>query len=232
LGSFNTFFDLLFLAACLFYLSGYFRFFGYDLNKFRPASTVSVAWNMILAVAFPLVGLQYKFANTKINKTLVAIGMSTILIPAILPELEPPEPRSTLEWIYVRTIGKLVADFLGGCLINFILIVCWMFGSLWVAAYAALAALLGLGRTFWVLLHGPPDRREAAPRLRRLLMIFAAAFGWVTFLAFQTQVAIDRKEVQQGLDELFKVIVVSATVSWLSARFPRAVPLLRFLAKD
>ena len=231
MGSF-TFFDLIFLAAFVFYLWGYFSFVGYDLNKFRPASAVGLLWNMVLAVGFPLVGLQYRFSDGRINKTLVAIGMSTILVPAILPELEPPEPSSTLKWLYARTIGKVIADFLCGCLINLLLIVCWVFGSLWVAAYAAIAAFFGLGRTFWMLLQGPPDRKQAAPPLRRLLMIFAAAFGWVTFLAFQVQVPIERKEVHQGLDELIWLIALPATVSWLSTRFPRAVPLLRFLARD
>jgi hypothetical protein len=107
LGSFDTILNVACLAGVILYLWRYFSFLGYDLTEFRPASTASVVWNVLLAVGFPLVALQHHFSE-ETNKILVAIGISAILVPAILPEQEPPRASSTLEWIYLRTIGKAI----------------------------------------------------------------------------------------------------------------------------
>lgn len=225
-------FDNLLNAACavggIFYLWRYFGFVGYDLNKFRTASTVSVLCNMVLAVGFPLVGLARVFSD-ETNKTLLGIGIATILLPAILPELDPPETNSVLKWMYYRTLGKVVSDFFGSCVINLLLFVCWSFGWLWVAAYAGIALSFGLGRAFWVLLQDLPDRRVAAPSLRRLFLMFAAAFGWVAFLTFL--VPLTREQVHADLSDLFKPYIFATGTSWIVGRFPRFALLRWFLPR-
>ena len=36
----------------------------------------------------------------------------TILVPAIVPDLEPPESHSLMKKIYFRTVGKWISEFL------------------------------------------------------------------------------------------------------------------------
>jgi hypothetical protein len=57
----------------------------------------------VLAVGFPVLGLVSSFQDN-IRKTLVGIGISTILVPAIVPDLEPPESHSLMKQIYFRTV--------------------------------------------------------------------------------------------------------------------------------
>ena len=228
--SFDTVLLLICVAGMIFYLWRYFEFIAYDLEKFRPASTASVLWNMVLAVGFPLLGFLGLFSDGR-NKTLVAIGMSTILVPAILPELEPPKASSVLEWVYFRTIGKGIADYLGSCVINLLLFVCWRFGTFWVAAYASVAMFFGMARASWLLMQGVPTPALAAPAVRRLFMIFTAAFGWVAVVAFLVPLH-GSGEVQHGVGDLWKPYVLATGFGWVMARFPRLVPLRRFVPRD
>ena len=115
-------------------------------------------------------------------------------------------------------------------MINLLLFVCWRFGSLWVAAYAGIAIFFGMARTSWVLMQGVPNPALAAPRERRLLMIFGAAFGWVTVLAFLFP--LEREEVQRETSELFKPYVYATLIGWVLARFPRLAPMPRLSASD
>jgi hypothetical protein len=224
LGSFDTFLTAVCAAGGIFYLWRYFAFVGYDLEEFRPASTASVVWNILLSVGFPMLGLLHRFSD-ETNKTLVALGMSSILVPAILPELAPPRATSTLEWIYFRTIGKGIVDFVESSVITFLLFICWRFGSLWVAVYAGIAICFGMARASWLLVQGVPDPTVSAPPLRRMFMIFAAAFGWVTILSILFPLKLD--EIHRDVSELLKPYVFTACTTWVLGRFPSIVPLLR-----
>jgi hypothetical protein len=72
------------LAGAVTYLWRYFGFVGFDLGKFKPAPAVSRIWNLVLAIAFPLVGILSSFED-KTKKILVGIGITTILASAIVP---------------------------------------------------------------------------------------------------------------------------------------------------
>ena len=75
----------------LIYLWRYFGFVGFDLTKFKPLSAVSRIWSMVPATGFPLLGLLSSFED-RTRKTLVGIGIATILVPAIVPDLEASFP--------------------------------------------------------------------------------------------------------------------------------------------
>src|ERR1700689_4061977 len=145
----NLFLNLLCLAAVIFYLWRYFGFVGFDLTKFRPPSALSRIGNVFLAVGLPLVGLSFAMED-KQKRIVVGVGISTILVSAILPDLEPPEARSAMQWGYFRTVGKWIADFTGTGLVYVVLLVCWAFGNYWAAAYAGIAIVLGIGRSIWI----------------------------------------------------------------------------------
>jgi hypothetical protein len=226
LGLLDRFLFLLCAVGMIFYLWRYFAFVGHDLDEIRPASSASVVWNMLLAIGFPLLCFLRPFSEEK-NKTLVAIGMSAILVPAILPELQPPKASSALEWVYLRTVGKAIGDFAGSCVINLLLFVCWRFGALWVAVYAGVAIFFGMARSSWLLMQNVPNPALAAPTMRRLFMIFAAAFGWIAVVAFLVPLK-DSREVHREVDELWKPYVWTTIIGWAFARFPRLAPLLRF----
>jgi hypothetical protein len=112
--------------------------------------------------------------------TLVGIGIMTIiLVPAIVPDLEPPESHSLMKQIYFRTMGKWIVNFFESSVVSLLLLVCWIFGPYWVAAHAGVAIVFALSRSRCVRVRGQGHAREASPALRSLVMIFGAAFGWI-----------------------------------------------------
>jgi hypothetical protein len=228
-GSSNTLLQVICLAGIVTYLWRYFGFVGFDLNRFKPAPATSRVWNILLAVGFPLVGLLSSFEDGT-KRTLVGIGISTILIPALIPDLEPPESDSLVKRIYSRTIGKGVADFLKGLFFNLVLFLCWLFGSYWVAAYAGIAIILAVSRSMWVRIQEEGHPSEAAPSIRSLLMIFAATFGWIVVLT--SMMPLTRKEAGSELDELYRPVLLTIVGSWVLARFPRLVFVQWFLPKN
>jgi len=56
---------------------------------------VSRIWSLVLAVGFLVVGLLSSFED-KTRKILVGIGIATILVSAIVPDMEPPESDSLM----------------------------------------------------------------------------------------------------------------------------------------
>jgi hypothetical protein len=223
-GSLNKFLNLACVAGVIFYLCRYFAFVGYDLEESRPASVISIVWNILLAVGFPLTGLRQRFSE-ETNRTLVAIGISTILVLAIFPEQKPPKASSALEWIYFQTLGKVIVNLFENGVIAFVLFVCWRFGSLWVAAYAGIAMFFGVARASSLLVQEVPDPVVAAPPVRRMFMMFAVAFGWVTVLS--VWLPLKEGEVHAEISELFKPYLAATCVSWLLGRLPRFLrPLL------
>src|SRR6202795_5284914 len=78
------------------------------VNSF--ANRMNRIWKLVLAVGFPLLGLLSSFEKDN-RMTLVGIGIMTILVPAIVPDLEPPESHSLMKQIYFRTAGKWIANF-------------------------------------------------------------------------------------------------------------------------
>jgi hypothetical protein len=166
-------------AGVVTYLWQYFGFVGFDLTKFKPVSPLSRILKLLLAVGFPLLGLLSSFEKDK-RMTLVGIGIMTIiLVPAIVPDLEPPESHSLMKQIYFRTMGKWIVNFFESSVVSLLLLVCWIFGPYWVAAHAGVAIVFALSRSRCVRVRGQGHAREASPALRSLVMIFGAAFGWI-----------------------------------------------------
>lgn len=149
----------------------------------------------MLAVGFPLLGLLSSFEKDK-RITLVGIGIMTILVPAIVPDLEPPESHSLVKQIYFRTVGKWMVNFFESSMVSLLLLVCWIFGPYWVAAYAGVAVVFAVSRSLWVSVQGQGHAREASPPLRSLVMIFGAAFGWIVYLTAVMPLA--RKELEHS----------------------------------
>src|SRR6266704_6901615 len=59
-------------------------------------------------------------------------------------------------------------------------------------------------------------------RFGRLLMMFAAAFGWIVFLtAVMPWPQLTRKEVHSELGELYKPFILIIGINWILLRFPR-----------
>ena len=126
MGAASAVLNILGFAGVVTYLWRYFGFVGFDLTKFKPVSAVSRIWSLVLAVGFPLLGLMSSFED-KTRKTLVGIGIATILVPAIVPDLEAPESDSLMERIYFRTVGKWVVNFFESAVVSLLLLVCWVF---------------------------------------------------------------------------------------------------------
>ena len=167
-------------------------------------------WKLVLAVGFPLLGLLSSFEKDN-RMTLVGIGIMTILVPAIVPGLEPPESHSLMKQIYFRTVGKWIVNFFESSVVSLLLLVCWIFGSFWVAAYAGVAIVFAVSRSLWVRVQGQAHVREAAPPpLRSLVMIFGAAFGWIVYLT--AVMPLTRKELQHS--------ELAVGINWMLARFP------------
>lgn len=172
----------------------------------------------MLAVGFPVLGLVSSFQDN-IRITLVGIGISTILVPAIVPDLEPPESHSLMKQIYFRTVGKWIVNFFESSVVSLLLLVCWIFGPYWVAAYAGVAIIFAVSRSLWVSVQGQGYAREASPPLRSLVMIFGAAFGWIVYLT--AVMPLTRKELEHSeLGELYKPFLLIIGINWILARFP------------
>jgi hypothetical protein len=224
----TTVLNVVCLAGVVIYLWRYFGFVGFDLSKFKPAPPASRVWNILLAVGFPLLGLMSSFEGST-KKTLVGIGVSTILIPALIPNLEPPESDSLVKRIYSQTIGKGISDFLEIVFFNVVLFVCWLFGTYWVGAYAGIAITLALSRSMWIRIQEQGQPAEAAPSIRGLLLIFIAAFGWIVVLT--SIMPLTRKEAGSGLHELYRPALLTIVGNWVLGRFPRLVFVQWFLPK-
>jgi hypothetical protein len=198
--------DVICFAGVVTYLWRYFGFVGFDLTKFKPVSPLSRIWSLVLAVGFPLLGLLSSFED-KTRITLVGIGIMTILVPAIVPDVEPPESHSLMKQIYFRTVGKWIVNFFESSVVSLLLLVCWIFGPYWVGAYAGVAIVFAVSRSLWVRVQGQEHAREAAPPLRSLVMIFGAAFGWIVYLT--AVMPLTRKELQHSeLAELYKPLIL------------------------
>ena len=192
---------------------------------------VSRIWNLVLAVGFPLLGLLSSFED-KTRKTLVGIGITTILVPAIVPDLDAPESDSLMKRIYFRTVGKWIVNFFESAVVSLLLLVCWIFGPYWVAAYAGVAFFFAVSRSKWVRVHGGGYPVEAAPPLGRLLMMFAAVFGWIVFLtAVMPWTELRREEVHGEIADLYKPFILIIGINWILMRFPRFVFVRQFLPK-
>jgi hypothetical protein len=187
---------------------------------------VSRIWSLVLAVGFPVLGLVSSFQDN-IRKTLVGIGISTILVPAIVPDLEPPESHSLMKQIYFRTVGKWIVNFFESSVVSLLLLVCWIFGPYWVAAYTGVAIVFAVSRSLWVSVQGQGNAREASPSLRSLVMIFGAAFGWIVYLT--AVMPLTRKELEHSeLGELYKPFLLIIGINWILARFPLLTLVGRF----
>jgi hypothetical protein len=227
----HTFLDVICFAAVVTYLWRYFGFVGFDLSKFKPVPVVSRIWSLVLAVGLPVLGLVSSFQDN-IRKTLLGIGITTILFPAIVPDLEAPESDSLMKRIYFRTVGKWIVNFFESAVVSLLLLVCWIFGPYWVAGYAGVAFFFAVSRSMWVRVHGGGYPVEAAPPLGRLLMMFAAAFGWIVFLtAVMPWTELRREEVHGEIADLYKPFILIIGINWILMRFPRFVFVRQFLPK-
>jgi hypothetical protein len=231
-GASSAVLKVLCLAGVVIYLWRYFGFVGFDLTKFKPVSVVSRIWSLVLAVGFPLLGLLSSFED-KTRKTLVGIGIATILVPAIVPDLEAPQSDSLMKRYYFRTVGKWTVNFAESAVVSVLLLVCWIFGPYWVAAYAGVAFFFAVSRSMWVRLQEAEHSVEAAPPLGRLLMMFVAAFGWIVFLtAVMPWTELTREEVHSEVGELYKPFILVIGINWILARVPGLVFLRWFLPKS
>ena len=62
----------------------------------------------------------------------------------------------------------------------------------------------------WVRVHGGWHPAEAAPPIGRLLMMFAAAFGWTVFLtAVMPWPELKREEVHGEIADLYKSFILN-----------------------
>ena len=218
MGTSHTFLDVICLIGIIFYLWRYFGFVDFDLNKFKPVSPLSRIWKLVLAVGFPLLGLLSSFEKDK-RMILVGIGIMTILVPAIVPDLEPPESHSLMKQIYFRTVGKWIVNFFESSVVSLLLLVCWIFGPYWVTAYAGVAIVFAVSRSLWVSVQGQEHAREASPPLRSLVMILGAAFGWIVYVT--AVMPLTRKELEHSeLGELYKPFLLIIGINWILARFP------------
>lgn len=224
----NNILNVICFAGVVTYLWCYFGFVGFDLAKFKPVPAVSRIWSLVLAIGFPVVGLLSSFED-KTRKILVGIGIATILVSAIVPDMEAPESDSLMTRIYFRTLGRWIANFFETAVVSLLLLVCWIFGPHWVAAYAGVAFFLAVSRSLWVRLQGEGHPAEAAPTLGRLFVMFAAAFGWIVFLT--AMMPLTRNEVHSELGELYKPFILIIGTNWLLLRFPRLLFLRHFLPK-
>jgi hypothetical protein len=93
-----------------------------------------------------------------------------------------------------------------------------------VAAYAGVAFFFAVSRSMWIRVHGGGYPAEAAPPIGRLLMTFAAAFGWIVFLtAVMPWTELHREEVHREIADLFKPFILIIGINWILMRFPRFV---------
>jgi hypothetical protein len=221
--------NIICFAGVVTYLWRYFGFVGFDLTKFKPVPAVSRIWSLVLAVGFPVLGLLSSFED-KTRKTLVGIGIASILVSAIIPDLEAPESDSLMKRIYFRTVGKWIVNFLESAVVSLLLLACWIFGPYWVAAYAGVAFFFAVSRSMWVRLPGEGHPAEAAPSFGRLLMMFAVAFGWIVFLT--TVMPLTRTEVHSEPGELYKPFILIIGINWILVRFPRLLFLRQYLLKS
>jgi len=84
----------------------------------------------------------------------------------------------------------------------------------------------------WVRVHGGDYPVEAAPPLGRLLMMFAAAFGWIVFLtAVMPWTELRREEVHGEIADLYKPFILIIGINWILMRFPRFAFVRQFLPK-
>lgn len=138
-----------------------------------------------------------------------------------------------MERIYFQTVGKWVVNFFESAVVSLLLLVCWLFGPYWVAAYASVAFFFAVSRSMWVRVQETGYPAEAAPPLGRLFMMFAAGFGWIVFLtAVMPWTELTQKEVHSELGELYKPFILVIGINWILVRFPRLVFLRWFLSKS
>jgi hypothetical protein len=81
----------------------------------------------------------------------------------------------------------------------------------------------------WIRIGEQEQPAEAAPSILSLLMIFAAAFGWIVVLT--SIVPLTRKEAGSELHELYRPALFTIVGNWVLARFPRLVFVQWFLPK-
>jgi hypothetical protein len=220
----NLALNLLCLSAVVVCLWRYFGFVGFNLAKLESVSSWARIWNLVLAVGFPLVGLSF-FMQEDYERILVGIGISTILVPAIVPDLDPPKSGSLPEWVYFRTVGKAFSDFVSSAVIYVLLLVCSAFGVFWVGVYAGIAIALGIGRSLWIRVQKEQYSSEAAPPIRRLMLVFVASFGWIMFLT--VQIKLTRHALQSELSDLYRPLLWTTIGNWFFARLPRLLPAMR-----
>jgi hypothetical protein len=68
---------------------------------------------------------------------------------------------------------------------------------------------------------------------RRLLMMFAVAFGWIVFLtAVMPWPQLTREEVHSELGKLYEPFILIIGMSWILVRFPRLAFPREFLPKS
>jgi hypothetical protein len=169
----------------------------------------------VWAIGFPVVGLLSSF-EYKTRKILVGIGIATILVSAIVPDMAGPESDSLMTRIYSRTVGRWIVNFFESAVVSLLLLVCWIFGPYWVAAYAGVAFFLAVSRSTWDRLQGEGHPAEAAPTLGRLFMMFAAAFGWIVFLT--AMMPLTRNEVRSEVGNCISPSSLLIGTNWLLLR--------------
>jgi hypothetical protein len=124
-------------------------------------------------------------------------------------------------------VGKWIVNFFESSVVSLLLLVCWIFGPYWVAAYAGVAIVFAVSRSLWVRVQGQAPARDGAPPLRSLVMIFGAAFGWIVYLT--AVVALTRKELEHSeLAELYRPFILIIGINWILARFPVSTLAERF----
>jgi hypothetical protein len=199
----------------------YFGFVYFDLEEFKPASRLKRGWSVIVALAFPAFALcAGTNVSDKTRLILSGIGVTTILVPAIIPDLEP-KPSSVREWLYFKTIGKLFADLVETGIVYGIAILGSAFGSFWVAGYGGIAMWLAIGRSMWIRLQPDESPRIAKPNLLSILVVAPIVVGWVWLIVDAVKLKPNNWNIE--FSELYKPQLETALWAWLLGRWPWVV---------
>jgi hypothetical protein len=194
----------------------YFDFVYFDPADFQAARRTTKIWGLIVAFLMPLIGLNLS-QKLAIRHHLLAIGITAILVPAIVPQMEPEPALSAREWLSNR-VQWWVGDFVIAAFIYALCVACALFGQQWLTAYFVISFILGLGRCFWLRIQGSGVPRAAAPSVLTLVIVFLIVFSWAGQMALAGE--IGAIGWQEHVSDFFKSTLEATLWAWIVGRWP------------
>jgi hypothetical protein len=204
-------------------LWAYFGFVYFDLNDFKPASWLKRGWSVFLALALPFFAAGAgPGVSEKTRLVLSGIGVTTILVPAIIAESER-KSSSVGEWLYVHTVGRWFVDLVQTGVVYGVAILGAAFGSAWVGAYCGIAMTLAIGRSMWVRLQPEATPKIAKPGLRWILIVFPIVAIWAWLIVDNAKLKPTSWNME--FSELYKPHLQALLWGWILGRWPWLVHL-------